>query len=105
MDEERCFVKSSLSTSSSVTQDPLTVNVIDSMGWYEYFLKRHGQFGDENNVDTLQSCRVLVLSGTDLRDTYEQDGEMNTVMSDEELENSDTFHRDKDNVRKLLEKC
>ena len=82
MDEERSFLQSSLSSSSSVTTNVLEANELESMGWYEYFLKRHEEFRDEKNADTLQRHRVLVLSGTDLRDTYETDGEMNTVMSD-----------------------
>ena len=101
MGEERQFPQSAITSSSPLMQDPLDVNEIQSMGWYEYFLKRQEEFLDEAIAASLQSCRVLVLSGTDLRDTYVKDGEMNTVMSDDELGNLDAFYRDKDKARKL----
>ena len=102
MDKERSFLQSALSSSSPLTQDPLKANEIESMGWYDYFLKRLEQFLDDKNVGTaFESCKVLILSGTDLRDTYEEDGEMNTVMSDDDLGDSEAYYRDKDKARKL----
>ena len=89
------------SESSFKSHDPVRSDEVGILEWNEYFLKTHKQLLDEHNANTLQTCRVLVLSGTDLRDTYEIDGEISTVMSDEELRNDDTYKKDKDKADML----
>ena len=87
--------------SSSQSYDPSKGDEVESMDWYEYFLKKYEALLTNHITDTWQRCRVLVLSGTDLCDTYENDGEMNTVISDEELRNEFAYKIDKNKAYML----
>ena len=66
------------------------------------FFRRHDAL--KPNADITPGCRVLVLSGTDVCDTYEQNGEMITAMSDDELRQEDAYKKDK-NKADLLQTC
>ena len=101
MEAERSFSESQLPEIGTTPADSFETNDKQPMEWYEWFLNTHEQLLDKHIATTLLRCRVLVLSGTDLQDTYETDGEMNTVMSDEELGNEDVYQRDKNNAELL----
>ena len=101
MEAERSFSESQLPEIGTTPAESFGTNDKQPMEWYEWFLNTHEQLLDKHIATTLLRCRVLVLSGTDLQDTYETDGEMNTVMSDEELGTEDVYQGDKNKAELL----
>ena len=102
MEAERSFLESPSHSVGTLSSDHSSIHELQSMAWYKWFLKTQGQLLDGHIATALMRCRVLILSGTDLSDTHETDGEMNTVMNDDELRNKDVYRKDK-NKAKLLE--
>ena len=104
MEEERSFSELPSDPPEAALSISPRAQKFSSIHWHEYFLKRYEQLLDDDIIATWRRCRVLVLSGTDLRDTYETDGEMNTVMSDGDLRNEDHYKVDKEKAE-MLQNC
>ena len=100
MEEERSFSESPSRRSPS--SEPLEIHGDHTMEWPEWFLYTSQQQLEEPIAGAVVRRRVVILSGTELSDTYDIDGEMNTVMTDVELGNQDVYQRDK-NKAELLE--
>ena len=111
--EKALLISDTTKISSDITESlPKFLNHVESskneegQSWHqdEYFFKGHEELLSEHNAIDLPRCQVLVLSGTYLYDTYEQNGKMITVMNDAQLRNNDDYKIDKNQTELLQNK-
>ena len=111
--EKALLISDTTKISSDITESlPKFLNHVESskneegQSWHQdkYFFKGHEEFLSEHNAIDLPRCQVLVLSGTYLYDTYEQNGKMITVMNDAQLRNNDDYKIDKNQTELLQNK-